>query len=102
MAEVKLLEYTFLVDAIGSFTTLSEFEKFFNDFLDSRGLSGEIVSPMAGSKDHRVMYITKKEVVYEPAPAPVGRPITIKGQLKRLTDRKLRKPAEEFKERKLR
>jgi hypothetical protein len=97
MAQLKLLEYAYLIDASGSFSSLYEFEKFFGEFLDSRGLIGEIISPMNGSKDRRVMLVTKKPMIAGAAdPNPVGRPQTLKGKFKELSDRKLRKPAIEF------
>lgn len=96
MADIKLLDYSFLVDAIGSFTTVSEFEKFFMDFLDSRNLSGEIISPMTGSKDRRVMYITRRPTVVPEVKQPVGRPQSIKGKIKQLSHRKFSASAIQF------
>ncbi len=94
---VVFLEYTFLIDTEKAFHHLFEFEKLFGEFLDSRGLQAENIKSVEGSLAKRVMFITSKTDMGQPAePKPVGRPVTLKGQIKRLSDRKLRAPAVKF------
>ena len=73
-------------------------------FFDEHNLEAEVIKGMEGANVKRLVSVTKKVQTVEvgPAKAPVGRPVTLKGQIKRLSERKLRKPAEEFKEKKLR
>lgn len=94
---VVFLEYTFLIDTEKAFHHLFEFEKMFGEFLDSRGLQAENIKSVEGSLAKRVMFITTKPDMGQPeAPKPVGRPVTLKGQIKKLSDRKLRAPALKF------
>lgn len=97
------LEYSFLFDAEATFGHLYEFEKLLFDFFNSRNLVGEVIKSMEGNNTKRLVFVAKKveQVDIGPAKAPPGRPVTLKGQIKRLSERKLRKPAEEFKERKM-
>ena len=98
------LDYSFLFDAEATFNHLYEFEKMLFEFFKTRNLQGEVIKSVEGGSPKRLVYISKLQNVVDigPAKAPVGRPITLKGQIKRLSERKLRKPAQEFKERKLR
>lgn len=107
MAENKqnlvFLEYTFLFDSDTTFGHLFEFEKLLFEFFSSRNLQAEAIKAIEGGLNRRLVYLSKKvdQIDIGPAKAPVGRPVTLKGQIKRLSERKLRKPAQEFKERKM-
>lgn len=92
------LDYTFLFDTNTTFAHLYEFERILTQFLDSRQLQAEVIKSVEGAPSKRVMFITKKEVPVgiEPIKAPVGRPQTLRGKIKELSDRKFRKPAVEF------
>jgi hypothetical protein len=94
---VVFLDYTFLIDTDKAFNHLFEFEKLFGEFLASRGLEATNIKSVEGSLAKRVMFITKKEQIDGmPEVKPVGRPETLKGQIKRLSDRKFRAPAIKF------
>ena len=104
---IVFLEYTFLIDTSTAFHHLYEFEKTLADYLGTRGLQAENIKSVEGSLAKRVMFITKKDtmlqtqrpqevvVVHDEVKRP-GRPITLKGQIRRLADRKLRAPAIKF------
>jgi hypothetical protein len=97
MAKLYILDYSFLFDTNTPFAHLWEFEKLFKDFLDTRSLQAEVIQSVEGSPTKRLMLITKKEIIEGmPEPKPVGRPETLKGQIKRLSDRKFRAPAIKF------
>jgi hypothetical protein len=91
------LDYTFMFDGSTPFNHLWEFEKQLAEFFDSKGLVAENIKSVEGSLAKRVMFITKKPDMGQPEEAKsVGRPVTLKGQIKRLSDRKLRAPAINF------
>jgi hypothetical protein len=97
MAKIILVDYTFMFDDSSPFSHLFEFEKALGDFFDSKGLQAQIIKSMEGAFSKRVMLINKKEEIVPPAePRPVGRPQTLKGKIRELSDRKFRAPAREF------
>lgn len=94
---IVFLEYTFLIDTATTFHHLFEFEKLLGEFLETRGMQAENIKAVEGSLAKRVMFITKlPDQLEKQEVKPVGRPVTLKGQIKRLSDRKLRKPALDF------
>lgn len=96
MKNVAFLDYTFLIDTNNAFSHLFEFEKELAEFFDKKGLEAHILKAVEGSQSKRLMFICKKMDVGTPPPAPVGRPITPKGLIKKLGERKLRAPAVKF------
>ena len=97
MAKLYILDYSFLFDNNTPFGNVFEFEKLFADFLLSLGLQAEVIKTIEGSPTRRIMIITKKEVIDGmPEPKQVGRPQTLKGKIKELSDRKFRAPAVRF------
>ena len=96
---VKLvfLDYTFMFDGTNPFSHLYEFETALGKFFDEKGLVAENIKSVEGSLAKRVMYITRKPDMGQPAePKPVGRPQTLKGKIRELSDRKFRAPAIKF------
>lgn len=96
MKDIAFLDYTFLIDTKDAFSHLFEFEKALADFFDSKGLEAHVLKSVEGSLSKRIMFVCKKEVMGAPEINPVGRPITPKGLIKKLGDRKLRAPAIKF------
>jgi hypothetical protein len=98
MAQLIILDYSFLFDSESPFGNLFEFEKLFMDFLDTRNMQAEIIKSVEGSMSKRIMLIVKKPItsIPEAEKNPVGRPQTLKGKIKELSDRKFRKPAVQF------
>lgn len=96
MKNIAYLDYTFLIDTEEAFSHLFEFEKSLAEFFDTRDMEAHILKSVEGSLSKRIMFICKKPLINEPATAPVGRPITPKGIVKKLGDRKLRAPAMKF------
>jgi hypothetical protein len=98
MAQIFILEYSFLFGDNSPFSHLYEFEKLFAQFLDTRGLEGEIIKSVEGSPTRRIMAIIKKpdNGIPENPKNPVGRPQTLKGKIREMSDRKFRKPAIQF------
>jgi hypothetical protein len=91
------LDYTFMFDSNTPFAHLYEFENLLAKFFDQHDLVAENIKSIEGSLAKRVMYITKKEITLIPDdPKPQGRPQTLKGKIKELSDRKFRKPALQF------
>ena len=96
-AKLVFLDYTFMFDSTNPFNHLYEFETALGKFFDERGLQAENIKSVEGSLAKRVMYITRKPDMGQPdSPKPVGRPVTLKGQIQRLSDRKFRAPALQF------
>lgn len=93
-----MVDYTFEFLNDPPFSNVYEFEKIFSDFLATRGLEGQTIKALDGGQGRRVILITKKEVIQgmHEEKAPVGRPQTLKGKIKELSDRKFRKPAIDF------
>lgn len=98
-----MLDYTFILDTAQTFSHVYEFEKGLKQFFAQHGLDAKLIQFVDGSGQKRAMYITKKSDII-PVPKDdkkVGRPMTLKGKIERLSDRKLRKPAQEFAERRI-
>ena len=94
---LEFLEYTFMIDTSNTFSSIYEFEKLLTEFLATRGLEAKNITSVHGAPAKRIIFITKKQEIVPPAePKPVGRPLSMKGQIAKLTDRKLRKPAIDF------
>lgn len=98
MAQLYILKYSFLFDNNSPFAHLWEFEKLFTEFLNSKNLEAQLIKAVEGSQSERIMVISRKSQIpiAEPSKNPVGRPQTLKGKIKDLSDRKFRKPAIEF------
>jgi hypothetical protein len=107
MINLVFLEYTFLLNTAEGFHHLYEFEKTFADYLATRGLQGVNIKSVEGSLAKRVMYITKRDdalqtqkpmgvTVVNEEVKHIGRPQTLKGRIRELSDRKLRAPAMKF------
>ena len=95
--KLTFLEYTFMFDGTNPFNHLYEFETALGKFFDEHGLMAENIKSVEGNLAKRIMYITRKPDMGQPeALKPPGRPVTLKGQIQRLSDRKLRAPAVRF------
>jgi hypothetical protein len=97
MVKLTFVDYTFMFDGTNPFSHVFEFDTALGKFFDAHGLQAENIKSVEGSLAKRVIYITKKPDMGQPTePKAVGRPITLKGQIKRLSDRKFRAPAIQF------
>ena len=99
LSKTAALEYTFLIDLnVTTFTSKYEFEKALAQFFGQHGLEATKVKMIEGQNDKGLLFISKKptESILQPQKNPVGRPQTLKGKLKELSDRKYRKAAVEF------
>jgi hypothetical protein len=97
MVRIIFADVTFMFDNNSPFAHYFEFEKSLFDFFDSKGLQAEVIKSMEGAVGKRIVLVTKKPDMGQPEPPkPVGRPVTLKGQIRRLSDRKFRAPARAF------
>jgi len=93
-----LLDYMFLFDPANTWQHLYQFEQDLAKFFKSHGFESEIIKNVEGQTSKRLLYIRKKEEIVKEAPKPVGRPQTIKGRIRGLTERKVKAPERKFKE----
>jgi hypothetical protein len=101
MNEITFLEYTFMFKPSEGWSHLYEFEKDISSFFDERGFVAEIIKVIEGGANKRVLYLKKKTPIIPDRPNPSGRPMSTKGILKGMTNRPLRKSAEEFDKKRL-
>lgn len=93
---MKIVEIMYLFDDTSPFHNFYEFEKLMRDFFAQHNTLMEGASSIEGSQARRVYVVKTMPKMEEEIKNPVGRPQTLKGKIRELSDRKLRKPAIEF------
>lgn len=59
MKDLALLEYGFLIEPSETWSSASEFESSFNDYLNEHGMKAKIVNSVGNHAGRRVLYICK-------------------------------------------
>jgi hypothetical protein len=69
---MAILNYTFFIDPVQTWTNLYEFEKSFSDFLKAHGLEGTVMKQVEGASSGRIMVIAKAETIPANVPKAVS------------------------------
>jgi len=102
MKRYVLIRYTFMFDPSETFQHKSDVDKLLTDAFDSRGMEAQNVDVVSGAVGEGIILIKKKEMIEIPqqqnnllpeSKEPVGRPKTMKGIVKELTQH-IAKPQE--------
>lgn len=109
MARPVLMEFMFLFDPSDTWQHAYQVERWIADSLEKAGLEGEMVKTMLGNTPiiidkpvltgKKVYYIKSKDKLdlLRSQPNPVGRPKSIKGIVKSMSDKKTKAPERNFK-----
>jgi len=98
MKVLVFLEYTFLFAPAEGWSHLYEFEHDLARFFSERGFEADIFKTIEGQGTKRILYLKRKEPIVKnisERPQP-GRPKTTKGIIRDMSNRPLRKAAEEY------
>lgn len=99
--KIVLLEYNFMFDPSESWQHLWQFEQDLSNFFNAHGFEAQIIKTIEGQSGKRVLFIKKKGLpIVTGEPEKQGRPQTLKGKFKEMSNRELRKPAKEFENKK--
>jgi hypothetical protein len=101
--KIAFIEYAFMFDTETGWQHLYQFDEELSKFFGERGFEAQIIKTVEGQGARRILYIKKKQspLISGDQQNRVGRPQTLKGKIKELSDRPLRKPASEFDKKKL-
>lgn len=97
MNELAYLEYIFMFDPKATWQHLFQFEQELSKFFNEHDKEVIVLKTVEGGQGRRILYIKSKQVsMIATETRPPGRPQTIKGHFKELTDRHYRAAARDF------
>ena len=98
MKQLALIEYTMMFDpGVTGWSHLYMFEKSLTEFFESKGLDAMVIKGIEGGDTKRILYLRPKEMKMPTPPQPVGRPKSIKGIIKTMSNKNVKAKERDFK-----